>query len=84
MPYNEAMKRAQAKYRKEKRERIGLELPRGTKTKIHILATKSGESMQGYILKAVKERAARDGMAWESIGAADIGGADDTESGGDM
>ena len=80
MPYNEAMKRAQAKYRKEKRERIGLELPRGTKTKIHILATKSGESMQGYILKAVKERAARDGMEWDSIGAEELG----EEPGGDM
>ena len=81
---SEALKKAQSKYKREKRDKLTLELPRGTKSKIHILATKSSESITSYILKAVKERAARDGMAWDSIGEADIGGADDTEPGGDM
>ena len=84
MAMSEAKKRANARYIAKNYESIPIKYPRGTKSKIHILATKAGESMAGYILQAVKERAARDGMAWDSIGGGEAGGTDDTEPGGDM
>ena len=84
MAMSEAKKRANARYIAKNYESIPIKYPRGTRAKIHVLATKAGESMAGYILKAVKERAARDGIEWDSIGTAELGGTDDTEPGGDM
>lgn len=84
MAMSEARKRANARYIAKNLENVAVRYPRGTRTKIHVLATKAGESMAEYILKAVKERAARDGMPWDEIGEAEPGGADDTEPGGDM
>lgn len=84
MAMSEARKRANARYIAKNLENIAIRYPRGTRAKIHVLATKAGESMASYILQAIKERAMRDGMPWDSIDASEASGADGTEAGGDM
>ena len=48
------------KWQAENRERINLVVPKGYKEKIKNLAQKTGESVNGYIKKAVDERMERD------------------------
>lgn len=60
MPYSEAQKRATVKYRKENYDRIMLEIKRGAKDEWKGAAAGAGESLNGFIVKAVEERIARD------------------------
>lgn len=69
MARSNALKQAQKRYRAKAQEQLNLTLPKGTKSKIQQLSISSGESMAGYILTAIKERAEREGMAWDNIGA---------------
>lgn len=67
MSRSDALKRAQKRYRAKAQEQLNLTLPKGTKGKIQQLSILSGESMAAYILTAIKERAEREGMAWDNI-----------------
>ncbi len=62
MGRSDALKRAQAKYRAKTQENITITYPKGTKDKIQQLSMLSGQSMAGYILEAIQQRAERDGM----------------------
>lgn len=48
------------KWQAENRERINMVVPKGYKEKIKTVAQKTGESVNGYIKKAVDERMQRD------------------------
>ena len=48
------------KWQAENRERINMVVPKGYKEKIKTAAQKTGESVNGYIKKAVDERMQRD------------------------
>ena len=48
------------KWQAENRERINMIVPKGYKEKIKTVAQKTGESVNGYIKKAVDERMERD------------------------
>lgn len=55
--YSEAQKRAVAKYQKKAYDTICLRLPKGYKEKtLQPAAEKSGESVMGFIKKAIAER----------------------------
>lgn len=55
MPYNEAMKRAQSKYKKEKRDKLTLELPQGTKEILKQLSILEGMSTTKYLIYCVAQ-----------------------------
>ena len=63
MPKTEAQKRSTNKYIREKLDAILIRYPKGTKEKIQQLSMLSGESMAGYVLEAIRQRAERDGHA---------------------
>ena len=48
------------KWQAENRERINMDVPKGYKEKIKTVAQKTGESVNGYIKKAVDDRMAHD------------------------
>jgi len=48
------------KWQAENRERINMVVPKGYKEKVKSIARKTGESLNGYIKKAVDERMERD------------------------
>lgn len=48
------------KWQAENRERINMVVPKGYKETIKTIAQKTGESVNGYIKKAVDERIERD------------------------
>ena len=50
------------KWQAENRERINMVVPKGYKEKIKTVAQKTGESVNGYIKKAIDERMERDGL----------------------
>ncbi len=54
MAFTEAKKRANEKYLKEKLEGITFRVPKGMKAVIQEHAKKKGESMNAFILRAVK------------------------------
>lgn len=54
------MRKARAKYLKEKVESISFRVPIGQKEKIRTHATKMGESMNAFITRAVIEAVERD------------------------
>lgn len=58
--YTEARKAANARYEKESVERISLVLPKGDKDKIKAHAEKTGESVNGFINRAIKEAMEKD------------------------
>ena len=72
MPYNDAMKRAQSKYKSQKREKITLEFPQGTKEILKQLSMLEDESVTRYIVRACYMRARNagadssiiDGLPW--------------------
>lgn len=53
------------KWQAENRERINMVVPKGYKEKIKTIAQKTGESVNGYIKKAVDERMDRDNQKQE-------------------
>lgn len=63
MARSDALKQAQKKYRAKAQEQLNLTLSKGTKAKIQQLSMLSGESMAGYVLEAIRQRAERDGHA---------------------
>lgn len=57
---SEAQKRATEKWQKEKVEDIRLRVPKGKKLSIQDHATKTGESINSFINRAIDETIARD------------------------
>lgn len=56
MAVSKAQQKAVHKYVKSNYDRIGLIIPKGTKSLIETEASSKNESMNGYIKKAVKAR----------------------------
>ena len=69
---SEAKKRANKKWNdanmKDRYDRVQLVLPKGEKERVQAAAQASGESVNGYIGKAISERMARDGFGGLSKG----------------
>lgn len=59
MPATDAQKRARDKWLSEKVETINVRVPKGKKTIIQDYATAHGESVNGFINRAVDEAMAR-------------------------
>lgn len=57
---SDAMRRAIDKYNKEKVDEIKVRVPKGRKQEIQVHAASLGESLNGYITKAVNERMKRE------------------------
>ena len=60
MASSEALKRAIKKYEKEKIDRIPMRVPKGKKELIQAHAAKRGESLNGFINRAIDETIERD------------------------
>lgn len=60
MPRSEAMDRAIRKYDSEKVDRIIFRVKKGEKEKIQVHAESQGESLAGFLNRAVRETMARD------------------------
>lgn len=60
MPRTEAMDRAIRKYDQEKVDRIVFRTPKGLKEQIQAHAERQGESLAGFLNRAVRETMARD------------------------
>ena len=60
MPPTDAQKRATAKYKKKKLKRIPLDVQKEKYEEIKTAAAASGETVNGYIKKAIDERMQRD------------------------
>lgn len=59
MPVSKADQRAVAKYVKNNYDRIEVKVPKGRKAVIQAAGTAVGESLNGYVSKAIDERIAR-------------------------
>ena len=57
----DARRKASAKYLRESVEDIRIRVPKGRKAVIQAAATSAGESLNGYVAKAVEERMEREG-----------------------
>ncbi|MBD5082894.1 MAG: hypothetical protein HDT34_01795 [Clostridiales bacterium] len=53
MAYSEAQKRASLKYNAKAYDRIELKVPKGKKAKIKAFADSKGESINGFVNKAI-------------------------------
>ena len=60
MPRSEAMDRAIKKYEQEKVDRVIFRVPKGVKEQIQEHAEKRGESLSGFLNRAVQETMERD------------------------
>lgn len=60
MPLSESQKKANTKYREKSIKRIPLDVQKEKYEKIKTAATAAGESVNGYIKKAVDQRMERD------------------------
>lgn len=60
MPTPESIKRAVAKYQKEKVEEIKFRVPKGNKERIQTHAKSQGESTNAFIYRAINETIERD------------------------
>lgn len=58
--YTAARKQANEKYLKESVEEIKLRVPKGSKDNIKAAAAAAGETLNGYIVNAIKGRMAAD------------------------
>lgn len=56
MPRTPAMDRAIRKYEAEKVDHILIRVPKGDKEKIQAYALQHGESMNGFIVRVIKEK----------------------------
>ena len=63
MPRSDAMDRAIKKYEQEKVDRIIFRVPKGLKEQIQAHAEKQGESLSGFLNRAVYETMERDSEA---------------------
>ena len=62
MPVSQAQKKATAKYEQQNYDKVLLRLEKGKKDKIKLHAESKGESLNGFINKAIDEKIERD---WE-------------------
>lgn len=60
MKISEARYKANRKYNKEKRERLEMSLPLGTKERYSKIAEQKGMSMTAYIVEAIEEKINRE------------------------
>ena len=60
MPLTDAQKKANSKYREKSIKRIPLDVQKEKYEEIKVAAKRSGESINGYIKKAIDERIQRD------------------------
>lgn len=60
MAISESQKKASMKYAKEKLKRIPLDVPKEKYTEIQAMAQATGQSVNGYIKRAIKETMERD------------------------
>lgn len=60
MPVSEAKKRANAKYNAKAYDRIELKVKKGEKDKIKSHAESNGESLNGFVNRAIEETIQRD------------------------
>lgn len=60
--YNEARRRANEKWLNENYARINLAIPKGEKELIREASEAAGETMNGYIMKAVRARFKEEGL----------------------
>ena len=56
MPRSEALQKTQKKYREEKTDEFLLRMPKGMKAEVAEYASQHGESLNGFIMKAINER----------------------------
>ena len=56
MPYSEAQKRASRKYKEKAYDRLEISVPKGRKDEIKAFAEREGESLNGYVVRAVDWR----------------------------
>jgi predicted HicB family RNase H-like nuclease len=61
MPISEARKRANAKYNAKAYDRLEMKVPKGKKELIHDYAAARGESLNGFMNRAIDETMERDG-----------------------
>lgn len=61
-PLSDAQKKATAKWNKENLDRIQIVVRKGQKKIIRELANSHNESLNSYIVKAIKERAKKDNI----------------------
>lgn len=61
-PLSDAQKKATAKWNKENLDRIQIVVRKGQKKIIQELANSHNESLNSYIVKAIKERAKKDNI----------------------
>ena len=60
MPVSQAQKKATAKYEQQNYDKVLLRLEKGKKDKIKLHAENRGESLNGFINKAIDEKMERD------------------------
>ncbi len=60
MPASKAQQKAVAKYMKNNYDNFQLRMPKGKKDKIKLHAENRGESLNGFINKAIDEKMERD------------------------
>lgn len=61
MTVSKAQQKAVTKYMKENYDVFQIRMPKGEKEQIKAKADAAGESLNGYILQAVRDRMERDG-----------------------
>ena len=64
---SDAKRQANARYVAAKIDAMNIKFPRGTREKVQALSTMAGQSMAQYVLQAIKERCARDGIDWDTL-----------------
>ena len=62
MPASKAQQRATNKYMKANYDRVNLTLPKGRKAELQAHAAQRGESLIGFIGRAIDEQVKRDNM----------------------
>lgn len=62
MPASKAQQRATNKYMKANYDRVNLTLPKGRKAELQAHAAQRGESLNGFIGRAIDEQVKRDNM----------------------
>lgn len=63
MPVSQAQKRATAKYEQQNYDKVLLRLEKGKKDKIKSHAVSKGESVNGFVKRAIDETMERDNAA---------------------
>lgn len=74
MPVSKANQRAVNKYVKNNYDRINVTMPKGKKDTIQACAAAQGESVNGFINRAIDEAMERDGLSGHTAPAEGAGG----------